>query len=185
MSYKPEREIRSLLHDGTEVVFNTGDRVVFQATRQGGMPLAVEPDTIVDDLILSLEQKDKELAKLQEQSIRWERTFENEDKKYLKLEKANAALQRKNEPSGRFVIQHRQSGLYLKHDGTRQDHPYDDVQKVEDAEVWQTLQHVSYVLWWYVDMVRDYRIINLDTCERYVKDLRRGIAHVKMEVDTE
>lgn len=58
MGYKPEREIRSMLHDGTEVVFNTGDRVIFQATRRGGMPLAVEPDTIVDDLILSLEKKD-------------------------------------------------------------------------------------------------------------------------------
>lgn len=185
MGYKPEREIRSVLHDRSEVVFDTGERIVFVAARPGGIPLAVDPDSIVDDLIISLEQKDKEIAKLKELSIRWERAFDKADKQYLKLEKANAALRRQNESSGRFVIQDRKSGLYLKHDGSRQDHPYDDVQNVEDAEAWKTLEHAAHALWWYVDMIGDYWIINLDTGERCVKDIKRGIAHVKTEVIAE
>jgi hypothetical protein len=84
----------------------------------------------------------------------------------------------RKETPGRFVIQDRKSGMYLKHNGTQEDHPYDDVDTTDEATVWKTLEHVSYVLWWYVDMWVDYRIINLDTGERYVKDKKRGIAHV-------
>lgn len=91
---EPEREIRSVLHDGTQVVFNTGDRVIFQASRPGGMPLAIDPDSIVDDLIISLEQKDQRIAELQARSDQWEHAFANADKQYLKLEKDNAALRR-------------------------------------------------------------------------------------------
>jgi len=62
---KEEREIRSVLHDGTEVVFNTGDRVLFLASRPGGMPLTIDADSLVDDLILTLEQKDATIKELQ------------------------------------------------------------------------------------------------------------------------
>lgn len=89
------------------------------------------------------------------------------------------------ETTGRFVIQDRKTRAYLRHDGTGSDHPYEDVESLDDATVWQTLEHVSYVLWWYVDMFGDYRIINLDTNERYVKDKERGIAHVVGEGDKE
>lgn len=97
MIYKPEREIRSILHDGTEVVFNTGDRVIFQASRIGGIPLTVDPEGIVDDLILTLEQRNKKIAELQAQADQWERAFSNADKQYLNIEKANAALRRQRE----------------------------------------------------------------------------------------
>ncbi|WP_059048706.1 hypothetical protein [Paenibacillus senegalimassiliensis] len=69
MSYEPEREIRSILHDKTVVVFNTGDRVIFQASRTGTMPLTVDPEEIVDDLIITLEQRDIEIASLRSELI--------------------------------------------------------------------------------------------------------------------
>ncbi|MCM3208513.1 hypothetical protein [Paenibacillus illinoisensis] len=85
------------------------------------------------------------------------------------------------ETKGSFVIQDRRTGKYLQHDGTGQDHPYNDVRSTEDATIWQTLEHVSYVLWWYVDSFGDYRIINLDTDEHYVKNKKRGMSHVMKE----
>ncbi|MFD3261884.1 hypothetical protein ACE3MQ_25110 [Paenibacillus lentus] len=59
---KEEREIRVTLHDGSEVVFNTGDRVLFQASTPGAIPLAVDADTIADDLLLTLEQANQKLS---------------------------------------------------------------------------------------------------------------------------
>ncbi|KAF6569070.1 hypothetical protein G9G53_22535 [Paenibacillus sp. EKM206P] len=88
----------------------------------------------------------------------------------------------KQETPGRFVIQDIKTGTYLRHDGTDLDHPYDDVDAVDEATVWRTLEHVSYVLWWYVDMYRSYRIINLDTAEHFVKDKNRGIPHIMAEL---
>ena len=85
------------------------------------------------------------------------------------------------ETIGRFVIQDRKSGRYLQHDGTEQDHPYNDVNTADEATVWQTLEHVAYVLWWFVDMSGDYRIINLAMNDRYMKDKKRGIPHVVRE----
>ncbi|MDN8590957.1 hypothetical protein Q0V21_19545 [Paenibacillus sp. 11B] len=85
------------------------------------------------------------------------------------------------ETVGRFVIQDRKTGQYLQYDGTEQDHPYNDVDTTDEATVWQTLEHVSYVLWWFVDMGGDYRIVNLGTKQKYVKDKKRGIAHVLRE----
>ena len=83
---------------------------------------------------------------------------------------------------GRFVIQDCASGLYLKHDETDGiDHPYVDVEKMDDATVWTTLEHVSYVLWWYVSVHKEYRIIDLDTNRSYVKDLSFGRRKVRME----
>lgn len=61
-----EREIRVVLHDGSEVIMNTGDRVLFQASRQGAIPLSVEADLIADDLIITLAEKDAALRKAEE-----------------------------------------------------------------------------------------------------------------------
>ncbi|PWW37362.1 MULTISPECIES: hypothetical protein [Paenibacillus] len=85
---------------------------------------------------------------------------------------------------GRFVIQDRKTGQYLQHNGIEcdnPDHPYNDVDSTDEATVWGTLEHVAYVLWWFVDMNGDYRIINLGTKQQYVKDKKRGIAHVVRE----
>lgn len=87
----------------------------------------------------------------------------------------------RNKTVGSFVIQDRRSGKYLQHDGTDQDHPYNDVKSTDEATVWKTLEHVSYVLWWHVDTFGDYRIINLDTDEHYIKNKERGMTHVKAE----
>ncbi|WP_023987510.1 hypothetical protein [Paenibacillus polymyxa] len=87
----------------------------------------------------------------------------------------------KQETPGRFVIQDIKTGSYLRHDGTGLDHPYDDVNSSDDATVWRTLEHVSYVLWWYVDMHSPYRIIDLETGDRFVKNKARGIPHVMPE----
>lgn len=62
-----EREIRSILHDGTEVVYNTGDRVLFLAARPGGMPLTTDPESLYDDLVLTLEQRDATIKELQDE----------------------------------------------------------------------------------------------------------------------
>ncbi len=61
-----EREIRALLHDGSEVIMNTGDKVLFQASTPGAMPLAVDADTIADDLLLTLEQANQQLTEKEE-----------------------------------------------------------------------------------------------------------------------
>ncbi|WP_413986370.1 hypothetical protein [Paenibacillus polymyxa] len=58
------------------------------------------------------------------------------------------------------------------------DHPYEDVENTDKATVWSSLEHVAYVLWWYVDMHREYRIVNLDTNKVFVKDKQRVIPHV-------
>ncbi|MNJ58706.1 hypothetical protein D3C77_543550 [compost metagenome] len=100
---KEEREIRSILHDGTEVVFNTGDRVLFQASRPEGMPLAIDADSLVDDLILTLEQKDETITGLRKalKVARWDIkqiAKYPDDKEYiarfvtLALEQINSAL---------------------------------------------------------------------------------------------
>lgn len=84
-----EREIRSVLHDGTEVVFNTGDRVLFQASRPGGMPLTIDADSLVDDLILTLEQRDATIRELQEAA--------GKPKIYLLSELHNERIKREQE----------------------------------------------------------------------------------------
>ncbi|ASA25409.1 hypothetical protein [Paenibacillus donghaensis] len=58
----PEREIKVTLLDGSEVLMNTGDRVLFQASRPGAIPLAVEADTIMDDMLLALEDAHNQLG---------------------------------------------------------------------------------------------------------------------------
>ncbi|MNJ32050.1 hypothetical protein D3C77_267050 [compost metagenome] len=68
-----EREIRVVLHDGSEVIMNTGDKVLYQASKPGAIPLAVDADTIADDLILTLEQKDEENKQLMTMSEDWQR----------------------------------------------------------------------------------------------------------------
>lgn len=82
------------------------------------------------------------------------------------------------ETPGRFVIQDVQNNKYLQHEGSGLDHPYEDVDSTDEATVWHTLQHVSYVLWWYVDMHRSYRVVNLDTGDHFIKDKKRGISRV-------
>ncbi|MGR6760290.1 hypothetical protein ACU1JV_00405 [Paenibacillus sp. T2-29] len=77
----------------------------------------------------------------------------------------------------RFVIQEADTGRYLLHVKSVVD-PYKNVETTDKATVWSSLEHVSYVLWWYVDMHRDYRIVNLDTKEIFIKDKQRGIPHV-------
>ena len=87
----------------------------------------------------------------------------------------------RGDENGRYVIQDIVSGSYLCHDGsTSNDHPYDDVTSVEKATVWSSFDHVVYVLWWYVDMYRKFRIINLDTQRAWVKSDR--IMKVEMEI---
>lgn len=88
----------------------------------------------------------------------------------------------RQETPGRFVIQDVQSNKYLKHIGEELDHPYEDVDSTDKATIWRTLEHVSYVLWWYVDIYRSYRVINLDTVECFVKDKNRGIPHIMAEL---
>ncbi|WP_311078105.1 hypothetical protein [Paenibacillus polymyxa] len=78
----------------------------------------------------------------------------------------------------RFVIQDTVTGKYLLRVDSGIDHPYKDVCTAQEATVWSSLEHVAYVLWWYVDMHREYRIVNLDTKEIFIKDKQRGIPHV-------
>lgn len=78
----------------------------------------------------------------------------------------------------RFVIQDTVTGKYLLHIDSGIDHPYEDIDTAEKATAWRSLEHVAYVLWWYVDMYRGYRIVNLDTNEVFIKDKQRGIPHV-------
>lgn len=59
-----EREIRVTLHNGTEVIMNTGDRVLFQASKLGAIPLAVDADTIVEDLIFTLDEVQNEADRI-------------------------------------------------------------------------------------------------------------------------
>ncbi|AIQ68694.1 hypothetical protein [Paenibacillus graminis] len=66
MSMTPEREIRVNLLDGSEVIMNTGDRVLFQASRPGAIPLSVEAELIVDDLLAALEEAQQQIKELQE-----------------------------------------------------------------------------------------------------------------------
>ncbi|MGV6935862.1 hypothetical protein ACWA2B_10145 [Paenibacillus sp. CMM36] len=80
--------------------------------------------------------------------------------------------------SYRFVIQDTATEKYLVHVDSGIDHPYENVNTIEEATKWSLLEHVSYVLWWYVDMYRDYQIVNLDTNDVFIKDKQRGIPHV-------
>lgn len=79
-----EREIRVLLHDGSEVIMNTGDRVLYQASKPGAVPLAVDADTIADDLLLTMEQanqqlteKDATIKELEQQVKKWKSLAES------------------------------------------------------------------------------------------------------------
>ncbi|MEK4880162.1 MULTISPECIES: hypothetical protein [Paenibacillus] len=56
-----EREIRVNLLDGSEVIMNTGDRVLFQASSPGAIPLSVDTDTIIDDVLAALEESQSKL----------------------------------------------------------------------------------------------------------------------------
>lgn len=76
--HDPEREIRSTLHDGTEVVFNTGDRVLFLAARPGGMPLTTDPESLYDDLVLTLEQRDATIESLRRNNQAWQTDLRKE-----------------------------------------------------------------------------------------------------------
>ncbi|MGG1652278.1 hypothetical protein ABHN03_04030 [Paenibacillus sp. NRS-1775] len=78
----------------------------------------------------------------------------------------------------RFVIQDTATEKYLLHVDSGIDHPYEDVEASEKATAWSSLEHVACVLWWYVDMHKDYQIVNLDTNEVFIKDKQRGIPHV-------
>ncbi|MDY8021124.1 hypothetical protein [Paenibacillus polymyxa] len=78
----------------------------------------------------------------------------------------------------RFVIQDTANRKYLLHIDSGIDHPYEDTNTTEEATKWSTLEHVAYVLWWYVDLHREYQIVNLDTNEVFMKDKQRGIPHV-------
>ncbi|MEC0248860.1 hypothetical protein P4H65_24000 [Paenibacillus chitinolyticus] len=69
-----------------------------------------------------------------------------------------------------FVIQDMQSNLYLKHDGSRDDHPFDDVETADKAEQFTSREHACYAAYWYADMRRQWRVIDRDTGERFVKD---------------
>ncbi|MEK4196173.1 hypothetical protein NYE59_24050 [Paenibacillus sp. FSL L8-0323] len=55
-----EREIRVNLLDGSEVIMNTGDRVLFQASSPWAIPLSVDTDTIIDDVLAALEESQQE-----------------------------------------------------------------------------------------------------------------------------
>ncbi|MEK5415224.1 hypothetical protein [Paenibacillus sp. FSL L8-0708] len=79
---------------------------------------------------------------------------------------------------GGYVIKDPEKETYLKHDDTTLDHPYEDVINVEDATVWNTLEHASYALWWYVDMYKYYEIIDLDTGDTFVKEKFQRVVKV-------
>lgn len=64
MSMTPEREIRVTLLDGSEVIMNTGDRVLFQASRPEAIPLSIDAETIIDDVLAALEDTEHRNTKL-------------------------------------------------------------------------------------------------------------------------
>lgn len=82
-----EREIRVTLLDGSEVIMNTEERILFRALFTGATPITVDAEHIVDDLILSVEYWEQRAKK-------WERAYENADRHYLKKEKEAAELRR-------------------------------------------------------------------------------------------
>ncbi|MDN4069960.1 hypothetical protein QYF50_18825 [Paenibacillus vini] len=59
---KEEREIKVVLYDGSEVIMNTEERVIFHAPRQGAIPLSVDADTVFDDVLITLEQANQQLT---------------------------------------------------------------------------------------------------------------------------
>lgn len=59
---KEEREIRTVLHDGSEVIMNTEERVIFQSSRPGAIPLSVDADTVFDDVLITLDQANQQLT---------------------------------------------------------------------------------------------------------------------------
>ncbi|MEK3770074.1 hypothetical protein MKY14_16100 [Paenibacillus sp. FSL R5-0887] len=61
-----EREIRVNLLDGSEVIMNTGDRVLFQASSPGAIPLSIDPEIIMDDVLAALEESQQEGERLNE-----------------------------------------------------------------------------------------------------------------------
>lgn len=95
-----EREIRVTLLDGSEVIMNTGDRVLFQASRAGAIPLTVDADTIADDLLKALEEAQQQLVskndelteteneaeKYQVESSVWEERYTNISSAYRDLD---------------------------------------------------------------------------------------------------
>lgn len=85
-----EREIRSILHDGTEVVYNTDDRVLFLAARPGGMPLTTDPESLYDDLVLTLEQRDATIKRLETALF----THQSYDKAVCELQEENERLRK-------------------------------------------------------------------------------------------
>ncbi|AWV35183.1 hypothetical protein [Paenibacillus odorifer] len=62
-----EREIRVNLLDGSEVIMNTGDRVLLQASSPGAIPLSVVPETIIDDVLAALEESQQQKVTLKEE----------------------------------------------------------------------------------------------------------------------
>lgn len=57
-----EREIRVVLYDGSEVIMNTEERVIFQAPRPGAIPLSVDADTVFDDVLITLNNANRQLT---------------------------------------------------------------------------------------------------------------------------
>lgn len=62
---KTEREIRVTLLDGSAVIMNTRDRALFQASRPGAIPLAVDADTAIDDVLYALADAQQVIARQQ------------------------------------------------------------------------------------------------------------------------
>ncbi|KGE18447.1 hypothetical protein [Paenibacillus wynnii] len=71
----PERELRAILLDGSEVIMNTGDKVLFQASRPGAIPLSVDADTIIDDVLAALKEAQQDVEEWQEEAKQWRDEF--------------------------------------------------------------------------------------------------------------
>lgn len=57
-----EREIRVTLLDGTIAIMNTGDRVLFQAAHPKAIPLTIDADSLIDDVLEAAEAAQQVIA---------------------------------------------------------------------------------------------------------------------------
>ncbi len=77
-----------------------------------------------------------------------------------------------------FVIQNIKTGKYLKHNGKTDDYPFDDVDRQEDAEVYPSFPHATFVSTWYTDYFEEWRVIDTETAKTYIRNKQEGLRFV-------
>lgn len=85
-----ERDIEIILHDGTELIYNTEERIIYRKLKQDGIGLLVDAESIADDLIITIDNaqiEQKATLTLYENEVRHSNDLLHDLLKYKKAVK--------------------------------------------------------------------------------------------------